>query len=1051
MQQRLMEDEAGNLWEVDGNGEAIRLAQRARRSPSPSTITTQRDPFEVSREQRAQAQDARANASEDRAGRREDRQIDQQRRTNEIETQKLGNTRFDNVAVLRKEFDGRKEVQNFKTVLPMIAGAMRIADNPKATGANDLDLIYTFGKVMDPGSVVREGELALASNTGSFAQNLEAAVKKLQSGEKLPPEVRHNLAEAMRRRGVEFSRAYNQTRQDYAALAERNGFASQDVTGRHPAIPYQQAEADFTKRQYRNLDGSLGPAPVGMTNTGGGGAAPIGPQATSFAPNNVIDFAAGLNGGKYAFIKGGGLTYNGKEVPVAEAIANSEPYREAYRAQFGEYPPLTVDIEAGQVTPGAQSALDRQRDTFGGGVDAVGRGIADTFSVGLADPFAAAMNTLAGGGTFADNLIRQRGVSAADERVNPGLRMTGQVAGSILPFMGATRIGAAALPSRPMLGAGIADTSLGAFYGGASNDKDRLYGAAVGGAAALAGNQFGQRVLAPAFRGVAGSQFGQRIGRGVAAAFDRPFVPPPVRPAAGDRTIAGSANANIDLIRSTLDDAERLGLPMSLADTSPQLRTLAGSAVRRSPDARAFAEQALTPRSLGEGGRAIQAIRRDFGPAVNMRDERDSILGAGRAASAPLYDQSYGAPIVSTPELDSVLNTPFGRQAISRARTIAANERRDPTGAGFALDANGDAVLNPVPINLYQRQAEARSAFDAAQEAHRIALRTRGADTNATRQTLVAAREAMQIADRALGSAPAAGTAATQRGYTTQTLDYAKRGMDDILESQRDPITGRLNLDEAGRAQNGVRGQLLAEIDQYNPFYRDARSTYQGYARQADALTSGYNATRPSVGVDDLNTMTARLGPAEQARFGQGYSTGLTERIEKQAFTGNPYNAIAGSSDDQAKLSALFPEGTPNFLRQGELERQMGLTKYETIGGSPTAGRAQADRLLDPAFGVQALAETGLSMATGIPPIGAMAGAVRRGLGERFNVTMGQKKATAIAPRLLAPDPAQARAELDAMVQANDAYNTYSRRTNRLLGMFGRGFGLPVGTTFLAD
>lgn len=1051
MQQRLMEDEAGNLWEVDDNGEAIRLAQRARRSPSPATITTQRDPFDVSREQRAQAQDARANANEDRAGRREDRQIDQQRRTNEIETQKLGNTRFDNVTVLRKEFDDRKEVQNFKTVLPMIAGAMRIADNPNATGANDLDLIYTFGKVMDPGSVVREGELALASNTGSFAQNLEAAIQKIKSGEKLPPEVRHNLAEAMRRRGVEFSRAYNQTRQDYAGLAERNGFASQDVIGRHPAIPFQQAEADFTKRQFRNLDGSPGPAPIGMTNTGGSATPPIGPQGHSFSPANVIDFAAGLNGGKYTFVEGGGLAYNGKEVPVSETIANSEPYREAYRAQFGSYPPLTVDVVGGELTPGAQSALDRQRDTFGGGVDAVGRGVADTFSVGLADPFAAAMDTVTGNGTFADNLIRQRGVSAADERVNPGLRMTGQVAGSILPFMGASRLGAAALPSRPMLGAGIADTGLGAFYGGASNDKDRLNGAVVGGAAALAGNQFGQRVLAPAFRSVAGSQFSQRFGRGVAAAFDRPFAPPPVRPAAVDRTIAGSANANLDVIRSTLDDAERLGLPMSLADTSPQLRTLAGSAVRRSPDARAFAEQALTPRSLGEGGRAIQAIRRDFGPAVNMRDERDSILGAGRVASAPLYDQSYGAPIVSTPELDAVLNTPFGQQAISRARIIAANERRDPTGAGFSLDTDGNPVLNPIPINLYQRQAEARSAFDAAQEAHRVALRTQGADTNATRQTLMAAREAMQIADRALASAPAAGTAATQRGYTTQTLDYAKRGMDDILESQRDPITGRLNLDEAGRAQNGVRGQLLAEMDQYNPFYRDARSTYQGYARQADALTSGYSATRPGVGVDDLNTMTARLGPAEQARFGQGYSTGLTERIEKQAFTGNPYTAVAGSSDDQAKLSALFPEGTPNFLRQAELERQMGLTKYETIGGSPTAGRAQADRLLDPAFGVQALAETGLSMATGVPPIGAMAGAVRRGLGERFNVTMGQKKATAIAPRLLAPDPAQARAELDAMVQANDAYNMYSRRTNRLLGMFGRGFGLPVGTTFLAD
>lgn len=1015
------------------------------------TVTTQRDPFDVRRENRADRNDERAADREDRAGRREDRQIDQQRRTNDIERAKLGNTRFDNVMSLRKEFDDRKEVQNFKTVLPMIAGAMRIADNPNATGANDLDLIYTFGKVMDPGSVVREGELALASNTGSFAQNLEAAIQKIKSGEKLPPEVRHNLAEAMRRRGVEFSRAYNQTRQDYAGIAERNGFASLDVIGRHPAIPYQQAEADFTKRQYRNLDGSPGPAPIGMTNTGGGPTPPIGPQGHSFSPSNVVDFAAGLNGGKYKFIEGGGLTYNGKEVPVSETIANSEPYREAYRAQFGSYPPLTVDVVGGELTPGAQTALDQQRDTFGGGIDALVRGGADTLSIGLADPFAAAMNTLTGGGSFADNLVRERGVSGADERVNPGLRMAGQVAGGFTPLYGATRLGAAALPSRPLLGAAAADTAYGAFYGAASNDRDRVTGAAIGGAAALAGNQFGQHVVAPAFRGLANTDIGQQIRRGFAAALDRPIAPPPVRPSPIDNAIGRSANTNVDAIRTSLDDAIRLGLPMSLADASPQLRTLAGSAVRRSPDARAFAEQALTPRSLGEGGRAIQAIRRDFGPAVNMRDERDSIINAGRTAAAPLYDQSYATPIVSTPELDSILSTPFGRDAIGRARTIAANERRDPTGAGFALDARGNPVLNPIRIDLYRRQAEARATFDAAQEAHRAALRTRGADTNATRRNLMAAREARQIADSALSAAPTAGTAATQRGYTTQTLDYAKRGMDDILEAQRDPITGRLNLDEAGRAQNGVRGQLLTEMDQYNPFYRDARSTYQGYARQADALTSGYSATRPGVGVDDLNTMTARLGPAEQARFGQGYSTGLTERIEKQAFTGNPYTAIAGSSDDQAKLSSLFPEGTPNFLRQGELERQMGLTKYETIGGSPTAGRAQADRLLDPAFGVQALAETGLSVATGVPPIGAMAGAVRRGLGDRLRFGMGQQKAAAIAPRLLEPDPVQARANLDGLMLSRDLYDRYKRRTGGLAGMFGSGFGLPAGTTFLAD
>ncbi|MEP9403351.1 hypothetical protein [Sphingomonas sp. VNH70] len=1019
-------------------------AARVRGVSAPATITSQRDPFDVRRENRADRQDARAAAGDERAARREDRAIDQIERTNEIERRKLGNTRFDNITSLRKEFDDRKEVQNFKTVLPMIAGALRIANNPNATGANDLDLIYTFGKVMDPGSVVREGELALASNTGSFAQNLEAAIQKIKSGEKLPPEVRRNLAEAMRRRGVEFSRAYNQTRQDYAGLAERNGFASQDVIGRHPAIPYQQAEADFTKRQFRNLDGSPGPAPIGMTNTGGGATPPIGPQGHSFSPANVIDFAAGLSGGKYTFIEGGGLAYNGKEVPVSDTIANSEPYREAYRAQFGSYPPLAVDVKAGELTPGAQTVLDRQRDTFGGGVDALVRGAADTLSVGLADPFAAAMNTLTGGGSFADNLLRERGISAADERVNPGLRLTGQVAGGIAPVAGAYRVGAAALPSRPLLGAAAADTGYGAIYGAASNDKDRLTGAAIGGATALAGNQFGQRVLAPAFRGLAATDVAQQIRRGFSAALDRPIAPPPVRPSPIDNAIGRSADPNVEAIRTNLDDAIRLGLPMSLADASPQLRTLAGSAVRRSPDARAFAEQALTPRAHSQGARAIQGINRDFGPSVNMRDEREGIINAGRAASAPLYDQAYTAPIVSTPELDAVLNTPFGRDAIGRARAIAANERRDPTGAGFALDAQGNPVLNPVRIDLYQRQAEARTAFDAAQEAHRVALRTSGANTDATRRALMAAREARQIADQALASAPAAGTAATQRGYSTQTLDYAKRGMDDIIEAERDKTTGRLNLNEAGRAQNGVRSQLLAEMDRYNPFYRDARSTYQGYARQADALTQGYDATSPRVGVDDLNTMTGRLGPAEQARFGQGYRTGLVERIEGQKFTGDPYKAVAGGIDQQAKLRALYPEGTPNFLRQSELERQMGLTNYEALGGSPTAGRAQADRLLDPSFGVQALAETGLSVATGVPPIGAMAGVARRGLADRFQFGMGQKKATALAPRLLEPNPTQALNELDGLMQAREVYDRYKRRTGGLAGMFGSSLSFPL-------
>jgi len=86
-------------------------------------------------------------------------------------------------------------------------------------------------------------------------------------------------------------------------------------------------------------------------------------------------------------------------------------------------------------------------------------------------------------------------------------------------------------------------------------------------------------------------------------------------------------------------------------------------------------------------------------------------------------------------------------------------------------------------------------------------------------------------ATKTVTNRPAQGAAATQRGYTTQTLDYVKRGLDDILEEKSDKVTGRLQLDEYLRSVNQVRAQLVNEVDRLNPGYRAARQAYQGPAR----------------------------------------------------------------------------------------------------------------------------------------------------------------------------------------------------------------------------
>ena len=68
------------------------------------------------------------------------------------------------------------------------------------------------------------------------------------------------------------------------------------------------------------------------------------------------------------------------------------------------------------------------------------------------------------------------------------------------------------------------------------------------------------------------------------------------------------------------------------------------------------------------------------------------------------------------------------------------------------------------------------------------------------------------------------GSPVKQSGFTTQTLDYVKRGLDDLVEANRDPVTRRLHLDEAGRAVNDVRAGLVREVDRLNPAYAKARA-----------------------------------------------------------------------------------------------------------------------------------------------------------------------------------------------------------------------------------
>lgn len=158
---------------------------------------------------------------------------------------------------IRKEFENLDPVKQYRTILPIYSSIIKSGDN----GAGDLNIIYGLGKIMDPNSAVREGELQLAQETGSFGEQLKGYYKYVSKGGRLTSDVRNQLLSEVRSRTGAIADSYNQVRNEFKGRAGRYSMNPDDVVGIHPGAAHQQAEADFLGRPIRNLDGSQGAAP----------------------------------------------------------------------------------------------------------------------------------------------------------------------------------------------------------------------------------------------------------------------------------------------------------------------------------------------------------------------------------------------------------------------------------------------------------------------------------------------------------------------------------------------------------------------------------------------------------------------------------------------------------------------------------------------------------------------------------------------------------------------------------------------------------------------
>ena len=496
----------------------------------------------------------------------------------------------------------------------------------------------------------------------------------------------------------------------------------------------------------------------------------------------------------------------------------------------------------------------------------------------------------------------ERGTVAASRKANPWTGAALELAGGIGRY-----------PAKAIQGL------VGAKSAGQAIKQGAKTGAGMG---ALAGFGYGEGMdssLAGAgLGGVLGAGIGAAIpaiGANVSKAYQgaRNYFSP--QGGVGRELVAkalAASKINPRQAGKAMQDARARGVPLSLSDLSTNLRGLSGAVSRQPGAAREMATNAVTTRQGAQGERVQSALVRDLGPVANRFDVSDDLSAQAQARAGPIYDRLRQEPGRTSPGIEEALATPAGRQALSTARTTAANDGIDPLKLGFDLGDQGEVILNRVP--------------------------------------------------------------------SWQTLDYAKGGLDDMLDAYRDKLTGKLNLDRAGRSIDGVRRKLLKEMDALYPEYPAARAAFAGPASSKAALEKGYNAINASD--QELERMVANLGDDQRQQFALGFRSRLSALLDNTVDGADKVGALLKNPKKRKALSQLFggEEGFTNFLQTMADERAANETFRKVTGGSDTA-RFLAD---DAAVSDQSM----LADATGA----LMQGGVENGLSGMIGKGMGLLK-----------------------------------------------------------
>lgn len=458
---------------------------------------------------------------------------------------------------------------------------------------------------------------------------------------------------------------------------------------------------------------------------------------------------------------------------------------------------------------------------------------------------------------------------------------------------------ATTLPVLKNLGAVKGGAAFGAAYGagGAEGDlSDRVLGAGVGAGAGAVGGALAEHVIAPVV-------------------------------AAGVRKAAPLINRAAPVVSNALNFLESRGIGLSTKNVGNAPPNATRPFQRMQETAEAYA--APKPRERAADV-LLRNIERDKKTPAGMLAEvndapisqpltmlelgEENVMGAARGARSVPSEAKRDIP-------RALIERQKGEHGRARAAVegAAGVKPGDPHVAGEDLIAQRRANAQP----LYEKAYGAGAVDDPAIREAMALPQFKAAFRRAQR---IAKAEGVEMPDiyGESGAAP-----------DVRTLDYVKRGLDDLIDSKT--RGGKMGRTEA-RALRKRLDDVLAKVDEQVPDYAAARSQYAGDSRLLDAHEQGLNF----IGEDDraVARMVNGFTPGERDAYSKAALDAVNKEIRGTGDTHDVYNKIFGNGLKRDALKALVGDETFAGLEKtmNAMARRTQSLRFVT-GGSNTVDK----------------------------------------------------------------------------------------------------------------